>query len=107
MMLYIRIWTLPWVRRASYALLALVIAYNIFVVVIVATACVPLRAFWDYALQAEGAYCHAKSIWHANTYLHIIIDFMIYLLPMPVILGVRFPTKQKALLFFLFAFGFW
>jgi hypothetical protein len=78
--------------------------YNILVVVMVFTACIPLHAFWDFTVA--GAYCHAKSIWWANTYLHVITDFMIYLLPMPVILRLRFPTRQKVLLFVLFAFGF-
>ncbi|KAK3360631.1 hypothetical protein B0T25DRAFT_496594 [Lasiosphaeria hispida] len=106
LLLYIRIWTFPWVRRASYGLLALVMVYNVCVFVLVFTACVPLQAFWDFALQAQGAYCHSKDIWWANTYLHVITDFMIYLLPMPVIFQVRFPKRQKILLFVLFAFGF-
>ena len=45
-------------------------------------------------------------MWLANTYLHIITDFLIYLLPMPVIFCLRFPRRQKVLLFVLFAFGF-
>ncbi|KAK3356514.1 hypothetical protein B0T25DRAFT_497110 [Lasiosphaeria hispida] len=93
MLLYIRIWTIPWVRRTAHVLLALVLVYNTLVVAMVATACVPLSAFWDFTIQA-------------NTYLHVIVDFMIYLLPMPVILRVRFPRRQKALLLVLFAFGF-
>ncbi|KAK4042050.1 hypothetical protein C8A01DRAFT_44933 [Parachaetomium inaequale] len=104
MLLYIRIWTLPWVRRTAYGLLALAIIYNILVVAMVATACVPLSAFWGFSIKS--AYCHVKNIWWANTYLHIIIDFFIYLLPMPVILRVHFPNRQKVLLFVLFALGF-
>ena len=105
MLLYLRIWNFPWVRRAAYGLLTLVVIYNILVIILVATACIPLRAFWDFELQ-QTSYCHAKDIWWANTYLHIIFDFLIYLLPMPVIFHVRFPKKQKVLLLVLFAFGF-
>lgn len=104
MILYIRIWALPWVRRTAYGLLTLVIIYNLLAVVMVATACIPLSAFWD--LSIKGAYCHVKNIWWANTYLHVIVDFLIYLLPMPVIIRVHFPRRQKVLLFVLFAFGF-
>ncbi len=106
LLLYIRIWTFPYVHRAAYALLAIVMLYNIFVLATLATACVPLRAFWEFELQLQGAYCHSKDIYWANTYLHIITDFLIYLLPMPVIMRARFPRKQKILLFVLFAFGF-
>lgn len=107
MLLYIRIWNLPWVRRVAYVLLAGVLIYNALVVVMVVTACLPLHAFWDFSLQMSGTvYCHDKRIWWANTYLHVIFDFFIYLLPMPVIFQVRFPSRQKVLLFILFAFGF-
>ena len=107
MLLYIRIWNVPWVRRAAYILLAGVLTYNVFVMVVVLTACVPLHVFWEFELQLSGEfYCHKRSLWWANTYLHVIFDFFIYLLPMPVIFQVSFPKRQKVLLFVLFAFGF-
>ena len=107
LLLYIRIWTYPWVQYTAKWLLAIVMVYNVLVTVAVCTACVPLSAFWDFTLQLSGkAYCHPKSIWWANTAMHVITDFLIYLLPMPVIFTVRFPKRQKALLFVLFAFGF-
>ncbi|KAM7219250.1 hypothetical protein V8F06_005419 [Rhypophila decipiens] len=105
-MLYIRIWNVPWVRRAAYALLAVVVIYNVLIIIMTLTACVPLAAFWDGDLLSRGAYCHHKNLWWAKTYLQIIVDFLIYLLPMPVIVRVRFHPKQKVLLFVLFAMGF-
>ncbi|KAK3339821.1 hypothetical protein B0T25DRAFT_489625 [Lasiosphaeria hispida] len=105
-MLYIRIWNVPWARRAAYALLAVVVIYNVLTIVMVLTACVPLAAFWDFELLSRGAYCHNKSMWWAKTYLQVIVDFLIYLLPMPVIIRVKFQTRQKVLLFVLFAMGF-
>ncbi|KAK0633949.1 hypothetical protein B0T14DRAFT_84106 [Immersiella caudata] len=106
LLLFLRIWTFPRINRAAYYLLILVMIYNICVVVTVFTACVPLRAFWDFELQFNGAYCHPKGVWWVNTYLHVATDFMIYMIPMPVILRARFPKRQKILLFVLFAFGF-
>jgi hypothetical protein len=107
LLLFLRIWTFPRINRAAYYLLILVMIYNILVFITVLTACVPLRAFWDFELQFSGrAYCHSKNIWWANTYLHVITDFMIYMIPMPVILRARFPKRQKILLFVLFALGF-
>ena len=104
LILYLRIWTFPWVRRCTWALIGIIVAYNIFVFVSIFIACIPLKAFWDFTTPAE--YCHEQSVWLANTYLHIITDFLIYLLPMPVIFCLRFPRRQKVLLFVLFAFGF-
>ncbi|KAK0655024.1 hypothetical protein B0T16DRAFT_3230 [Cercophora newfieldiana] len=107
LLLFLRIWTFPRVNRAAFYLLIVVMIYNILVIVTVLTACVPLRAFWDFELQFSGtAYCHAKVIWWLNTYLHVVSDFLIYMIPMPVIVRARFPKRQKTLLFVLFAFGF-
>lgn len=104
LMLYMRIWTYPWVRRLTYLMLATVTAYNIFVFVTIFTYCIPLQAVWD--LTITDKYCHSKNIWWANTYLHVATDFMIFCLPMPVIMTLKFPRRQRLILLFLFAFGF-
>jgi len=104
LLLYVRIWTFPWVSRTTYVLLAIITVYNIWVVITVFTACIPLQAFWDATIQ--GAYCHSLSIWWVIGSLHIVTDFTIYLLPMSAILQLRFPRRQKVLLLVLFPFGF-
>ncbi|PKS10096.1 hypothetical protein jhhlp_001846 [Lomentospora prolificans] len=104
LILYLRIWTYPWVRRCTWILMAIIVAYNMFVFVSIFIACIPLEAFWDFTVPSK--YCHTTDVWFANTYLHIATDFLIYFLPMPVILRLRFPRRQKILLFVLFAFGF-
>lgn len=79
--------------------------YKTIIIAAVATACIPLQAFWDFELQ-KRSYCHAKAVWWFTTYMHVITDFLTYLLPMPIIFSVQFPKRQKILLFILFAFGF-
>ncbi len=105
LLLYIRIWTFTWVRRTTFVLLVIIMVYNIFVIIAILTACIPLRAFWDLTVQ-QDAYCHALGLWWAVAVLHIATDFMIYLLPVTVIVQLRFPRRQKMLLLVLFAFGF-
>jgi len=69
----------------------------------VLTACVPLNAFWDRNVQGV---CHEVKWWASTTITHIVIDFLIYLLPTPVIRSLRLRRPLKMLLYFLFAFGF-
>lgn len=104
LVLYLRIWTHPWMKRCTWALIAIITAYNIFVFVSIFTACIPLEAYWDFTVRAS--HCHPISVWLANTYLHIATDFLIYFLPMPIIFRLTLPRQQKALVFVLFAFGF-
>jgi len=103
MLLYLRILTYPWARKATYVLLVIVMLSNIEIIVSVLTACVPIQGWWDMTVKAV---CHTQDYYWANTGLHMITDFLIYLLPTPVIFTMRIPQKQKFLLYFIFAFGF-
>lgn len=103
MLLYIRIWTHEYVRRAAYTLLAILILYDIFTLIIVFTACIPLQSFWDYEIPGN---CHPKSYWWAIVSMHIVLDFLIFCLPMPVIFNLNCSRRQKNLLYVLFAIGF-
>ncbi|KAK5654227.1 hypothetical protein OQA88_7402 [Cercophora sp. LCS_1] len=105
LLLYHRVWNYPYIRNAAKGLLVIVMIYKSLILLVTLTACIPLRAFWDLELQ-KTSYCHPKPIWWATVYLHIIMDFLTYMLPMPVIFRVQFPIRQKILLFVLFAFGF-
>lgn len=103
MMLYLRIWTAPWVRRAAWALLVMVLLYFAFDLAIVFTNCIPLQASWDFVTPG---YCHPKSYWWAITSLNIVFDFMIFALPIPIIFTMTCARGQKILLYLLFSFGF-
>ena len=103
MMLYLRIWTYPYVRRAAWVLLTMLLLYIAFDLVIVFTMCIPLQAAWDFVTPG---YCHPKSYWWAITSMHIVFDFLIFSLPIPVIFNMTCPKQQKILLYLLFSFGF-
>jgi hypothetical protein len=103
MLLYIRIWTYENVRRAAYVLLAIIILYVIFDLIIVFTTCIPLQAFWDFTTPG---YCHPKNYWWAITSMHVILDFLIFSLPMPVVFSMSCSKRQKTLLYMIFALGF-
>ncbi|KAJ9143703.1 hypothetical protein NKR23_g6266 [Pleurostoma richardsiae] len=104
LLLYIRILTYDWVRRAAHLLLASVLVTNAWTFAVVMSACVPLRAFWDPSVSP--VYCHGQSFYWASTGMHMGTDFLICLLPMPVIVAMRVRWRQKLLLYCIFAFGF-
>lgn len=103
-MLYFTIFTYEWSRRACWILIAIVIISNLWVVSSVLTACIPLQAFWDISIK--GAYCHPQSVWWANTGLNMATDYLIFILPIPVIWSLNLPQRQKMLLVGVFALGF-
>ncbi|KEZ40412.1 hypothetical protein SAPIO_CDS8279 [Scedosporium apiospermum] len=104
--LYLRILTYERTQLATKVLIATVTISHTYILTNLFVSCVPLKAFWDYSIR-KNSYCHDSSIYWSNYILHIATDFLIFLLPLPVISKLRIPKKQKfgLLAVFLLAFG--
>ncbi len=82
LLLYKRIFTYSWIKRAIQIVLILIVAIGIWLVVSVCTACMPLAAFWDWSLFLKGpVYCQPVNLWWANAALHIASDLVVMALP--------------------------
>ncbi|KAF6807180.1 integral membrane protein [Colletotrichum sojae] len=105
LLLYIRILhTYDLVRQLGKLLLVLVAVSHAWIVASILTTCVPLRAAWDF--DTPGAYCHPAAVFWGNACLHLVTDVFIFLLPLPVISGMRLPRRQKLGLYFVFCLAF-
>lgn len=104
LLLYIRILTYHHVKYAAYLLLGIVVGIGLWYIACITTACIPLNAFWDR--KVEPTFCWPQAAWWANVGLHMATDFLIFLLPIPIIFSMRIRWQQKLLLYSLFAFGF-
>lgn len=104
LLLFLRILTYHYARRATQAMIAIVVLSHLWVVATVVTTCIPLDAFWDPTVKPT--YCHPQQVWWANTGLNIATDFLIFVIPLPVIWQLQMPARQKILLLVLFALGF-
>ncbi|KAL2170767.1 hypothetical protein VTG60DRAFT_4422 [Thermothelomyces hinnuleus] len=106
-LLYNRIFTYTWIKRAIRVVLILVTAIGIWLVVSVCTACVPLKAFWDWSLfYKQPVFCQPPNLWWANAGLHIASDLVVMALPMPVLSSLNLPRRQKYAIIGVFALGF-
>ncbi|KAK4156619.1 hypothetical protein C8A00DRAFT_12469 [Chaetomidium leptoderma] len=106
-LLYKRIFTYSWIKRAIQIVLVFVIALGIWFVVSVCTACMPLEAFWDWSLYfKKPVYCQPANLWWANAALHIVSDIVVMALPMPVLSSLNLPSRQKYAIVAVFALGF-
>jgi rhodopsin domain-containing protein len=103
LLLYRRILAYRWAKVLTYVLLAITVLSGLWAVISVLTVCIPLASFWDISVKG---FCHGPLWWAPATFTHIITDFLIYILPTPVIWTLRLRFRLKALLYFLFAFGF-
>ncbi len=104
LLLYLHIFTFQWVRRAVQLVLVIVILSILYTLIAVFTACIPLQAYWDISITDK--YCHPQTVWWANTGLLMTTDFLIFLLPMPVVWTLSLPRRQKYALVAIFGMGF-
>lgn len=102
-LLYIRVLTYDYARRAAYLVLAIVVIYNVLGFISSMTLCIPIEALWDPSVPGK---CHAGPVymWLAIGF-HIGTDFLIFLLPIPVVLRMTVSLKQKLILILIFSLG--
>ncbi|KAM7202677.1 hypothetical protein V8F33_002603 [Rhypophila sp. PSN 637] len=109
LLLYRRIFTYDWAKRAIEVSLAVVSILGIWFVISVCTACVPLQAYWQWDLmfQPDGpkVTCLPYQIWWTNAALHLTSDLIIIALPMPILSTLKLPKRQKYALVGVFALG--
>lgn len=72
--------------------------------------CVPVSDFWNvfhnHNLRAE--HCMPEGpVWFANAALQIFTDFVILLMPMPLLSNLSLPRRKKAGVILIFCVGIW
>ncbi|KAK7954199.1 hypothetical protein PG996_015085 [Apiospora saccharicola] len=92
-------------RRASWIVLALVAMGAGGTLVVMVTACIPLRKKWDQTTEHIDGYCHPVGVWWAATGFQALSDVVIFVMPLPTIYSLRLPRRQKLGLVAVFAVG--
>ncbi|KAF2790309.1 hypothetical protein K505DRAFT_282840 [Melanomma pulvis-pyrius CBS 109.77] len=88
---------------ACWLTMILVIVYTIWAVSGSIFACYPIRAFWTHE---EPAKCiNQSAMWFTNAGVNILTDFIIILLPMPVVRSLNLGQRQKQVLIIVFGIG--
>jgi hypothetical protein len=103
LVLYMRVLTYQHSRWITWTMLALTIAYNIAGFIVQMTTCVPLAKLWEPNLYGT---CHTLALAWAFIGLHVATDFLIFALPMPIIVTMTMSLRQKLFLVLLFGLGF-
>ncbi|KAL2158839.1 hypothetical protein VTH06DRAFT_4031 [Thermothelomyces fergusii] len=102
LLLYLRVLTHDYIRKTTWAVMAIVAVYNAWGIGMYLTMCVPIAKVWKAELEG---YCHPTAVWWALTYLHIATDFLIFIIPTPVLVTMTVPLRRKIGLLIVFTFG--
>ncbi|KAK0707806.1 hypothetical protein B0H67DRAFT_686033 [Lasiosphaeris hirsuta] len=104
LLLYLDVFSATAVRKATYAVLAAVAIWGTWTVFSSIFRCWPIYAFWHH--EATENMCFPRIKWTVDNGIHITLDFIIFVLPLPVIRSMTLPVRQKLWLYFVFALGF-
>ena len=67
-------------------------------------ACSPITKFWDLTLTT-GSCINRLALYRATAVFGIITDVMVFVIPIPMVVGLQMSRRKKAGLIFIFAIG--
>jgi hypothetical protein len=101
---YYRVFTVRYMRRILLVALAIIGCWCTSQLLIVIFTCQPISGFWDRSVQAK---CIPNlPFWYINAAGNIATDIAIFVLPLPVIRGLKLARAQKLILVGIFSLGF-
>ncbi|CBX91612.1 hypothetical protein IAQ61_010916 [Plenodomus lingam] len=100
---YLRVFTTPRFTIVSWVMIVFVSVYSTWTVFGNIFTCIPVRAFWT---KEPNAKClNQFAMWFTNAGINILQDFLIIIMPMPVIRSLNLGKRQKGALIGIFAVG--
>ncbi|KXH63218.1 integral membrane protein [Colletotrichum salicis] len=101
---YFRLSPQRWFKRAVWISLAIIAGYSIGIFFALVFACDPIAMSWDVTIT-EGTCINRPSLYIATAAANIISDLILFALPIPIVVKLQIPRRQKIGLFFIFAVG--
>ncbi|KUM65522.1 hypothetical protein ACN42_g1566 [Penicillium freii] len=103
LMQYFRVFPTHRMRVVCWTMITILAIYGTWAVISAFLNCIPVAKFWDDSIKG---YCLNKTkLWFSNASMHISTDVAILVIPIPALMAVDLPRKQKLALMIMFALG--
>lgn len=102
-MQYYRVLAMKATRIASSVMIAVLATYGTWAVLSAFLNCIPVEKFWSPSVP--GHCLSEKGLWFSNAAMHISTDIAIFLIPIPGLLALQLPKRQKIAVVAIFALG--
>ncbi|KAJ5182901.1 hypothetical protein N7492_000517 [Penicillium capsulatum] len=100
---YFRVFPTHRMRVICWVMITILGLYGTWAVISAFLNCVPVAKFWDDSIPG---FCLSKpGLWFSNASMHITTDLVILLIPIPALIAVDIPNRQKIALIVMFALG--
>jgi hypothetical protein len=101
---YLRISPEKWFRIATWTTIFIISAYTTGIALALIFACQPIARMWDVTIT-EGFCLNLPSLYIAIAVSNIASDVVLFFLPLPMVVKLHIPLRQKIGLFFIFGIG--
>jgi hypothetical protein len=92
---YLRISGNKWFKVAIWTSIAMVASYTVVIAGLLLFGCQPLSASWDPHVIATGHCVDVAALYIAIAIANITSDIVIFIIPIPTVIGLKMPTVQK------------
>ncbi|KAJ5665289.1 uncharacterized protein N7477_007737 [Penicillium maclennaniae] len=100
---YFRVFPTHRMRLICWIMITILAIYGTWAVVSAFLNCVPIAKFWDPTIKG---FCLSKpGLWFSNASMHITTDLAILVIPIPALIQIDIPKRQKIALILMFAMG--
>ena len=102
-MQYFRVFPTHRMRVICWIMIAMLATYGAWCILSAFLNCVPVAKFWNPAVPGQ---CLSKpGLWFSNAAMHIATDLAILIIPIPALVALDLPKRQKVALIVIFALG--
>ncbi|KAJ5689365.1 hypothetical protein N7462_003757 [Penicillium macrosclerotiorum] len=103
LMQYFRVFPTRRMRIVCWTMITILSIYGIWCIISAFLNCIPVAKFWDDSIPG---FCLSKpALWFSNASMHITTDLAILIIPIPALIAIDIPKKQKIVLMIMFALG--
>ncbi|KAF9870967.1 lysophospholipase a [Colletotrichum karsti] len=100
---YRRVFVAKNVQRICFWAMIFVVLWACAQATLLGTSCLPISII----VPSTASFClNTLPIWYFSSGMSMATDIMIFCIPLPSVLKLRLPTRQKAMLFGVFSLGF-
>ncbi|KAJ6022078.1 hypothetical protein N7540_007582, partial [Penicillium herquei] len=103
LMQYFRVFPTHRMRVVCWIMITILGIYGTWAVISAFLNCIPVAKFWDDSIS--GFCLSQPGLWFSNASMHIATDLVILIIPIPALIAIDIPRRQKAALITLFALG--
>ncbi|KAI1637769.1 hypothetical protein F4809DRAFT_603289 [Biscogniauxia mediterranea] len=93
-----------WFRRLTWCSIAVVTAAMPSFLLLLWLQCRPATSYWNISLLSQDCIAEGPPLM-GQTIVTVLTDFIVYILPMPTLWGLKLPALQRISLMVLFGFG--